>query len=338
MKNHLIKFSSKPEYSGLISFTDNGKQFSRYLEEIFPNLPKNTRKAIASDWRQYCQFCTENSLKPIHEDSEVMGKTILSFVDYQATHLKHNTISRRITSLKTIFQAMNVNNPLVTDIIVKKAVRLKINNISRPAGQAKPLMWETINRHISSLDLNDLLSLRTAIILCLAFDTMCRASELAQIKFEHITRRANGHGSVLIEKSKTDKTAIGSYRFVNSSTLRLIDLWSEKIGIKRGFILRPINGKSRMIYATSQKNGAKAINYSTILNAFKSVGYNDGFTAHSTRVGSALEQIQANISSQKIQLAGGWKSPHMIAYYGRQLDDQTSGSAELAYVKKNLND
>jgi len=333
MKNSLSEMSPDNNLSSQVGFIDNGKQFQRYLEEIFPNLPANTRKALASDWRVYCKFCAQNGYQPIHADYEIMGKTILAFVDSQATKLKHNTISRRITSLKTIFQAMNVSNPLVTDLIVKKAVRLKINQVAKPAGQAKPLMWKTINDHITTLDLDDLLSLRTAIILSLAFDTMCRASELSHIKFEHITRRANGHGSVLIEKSKTDKTAIGSYRFVDTNTLKLIDLWSARTGLKRGFILRPINGKSRNVYPSSKLRDLKPVNYSTILNAFKSIGYDENFTAHSTRVGSALEQIQAKISSQKIQLAGGWKSPHMIAYYGRQLDDQSSGSAELSQLR-----
>jgi len=311
-------------------FTDEGKQFSRYLESIFPNLPANTRKAIASDWRQYCQFCLDHGLKPTSDDMESMSSTILSFVDFQSSKLKVNTISRRIASLKTIFHAMNVPNPIANDLITKEAVKARLKQIASPSGQAIPLARSIIDNYISTLDFNILIELRTALILTLAHDTMCRASELANIKVVNITKRFTGNGSVLIERSKNDKAAIGSYRFIRASTMRILDLWLTKTRISEGHLLRPIHAKSNQVYRLKDGQKSEPINYSTILKAFHSVSGTDTYTAHSARVGSALEQIEAGINSQKIQLAGGWKSPHMIAYYGRQLDDQNSGSAELA--------
>lgn len=311
-------------------FADEGKQFARYLESIFPNLPANTRKAIASDWRQYCVFCLENGLRPTSDDMESMSRTLLSFIDSQSSRLKVNTIQRRITSLKTLFNAMNVVNPISNDLITKEAIRARLKKIASPAGQAKPLARTIIDDYIKTLNFNCLLQLRTALILTLAHDTMCRASEIANIKVENITKRFTGNGSVLIERSKNDKAAIGSYRFIRASTMRIIDLWLAKTQIAEGHLLRPIHAKSNQVYRLKDGQKCEPINYSTILKAFHSVGQTNSYTAHSARVGSALEQIEAGINSQKIQLAGGWKSPYMIAYYGRQLDDQNSGSAELA--------
>ena len=61
------------------------------------------------------------------------------------------------------------------------------------------------------------------------------------------------------------------------------------------------------------------------------------YSAHSTRVGSAVAQREAGIDSGLIMASGGWKSPVMVARYTKEADAQRSGAAKLARMQGGFN-
>lgn len=314
-------------------FTDGGDNFRRYEKEVFHKLPKNSQKALLSDWHIYCRFCQENSFKPTAPSELEMIRTITAFVNFQAVKVKASTLSRRIASIRTMLSIMKVPNPLVSDEILKQNIKYTIANISAPAKQAKPMQIDCLMKIIGELNLSKITELRAAVIIAFAYDTMARASEIRQIKIEHISKKQSGTATVLIERSKTDRSAVGSYRFISNFTLELIDKWLAFTGIRVGYLFQPVNARGNCVWGKDAALEGTPIGYSTILRAYRLACIDQGYSAHSTRVGSALDQISANIPDYKIQLAGGWKSSTMLSYYGRKLDADDNGSAQLAKIQ-----
>lgn len=308
---------------------DDGRQFSRFVDEVFNRLPQNSKKALVCDWRVYVEYCRQNNHSPTSEDSEKAAATITGFLADQAEKVKANTLNRRLASLRKIFSIMRVANPLLTDEVLRMNIKYTIASISAPAKQAVPLNSLALDAALQQLDLSNITQLRAAVMLSLAYDTMARASEIRMVKVEHISRR-NGAGLLLIERSKTDRAAVGSYRYISNTTMALIDRWLARTEITAGYLFRRVAARSNAIPDKSKKHNSEPISYDTVLRVYKMFGGDKSFTAHSTRVGSTLDQISANIPNHKIQMAGGWKNTNMVTYYGRMLDAEESGAAMMA--------
>ncbi len=308
---------------------DDGRQFFRFIDEVFNRLPHNSKKALVCDWRVYVEYCRQNNLPPTSGNNETASATITGFLADQAVKVKANTLTRRLSSLRKIFSIMKVANPLITDDVLRMNIKYTTASISAPAKQAVPLNSLALEAALQKLDLANITQLRAAVMLSLAYDTMARASEIRMVKVEHISRR-NGAGLLLIERSKTDRVAVGSYRYISNSTMALIDRWLTHTGISAGYLFRKVAAKSNAIPGKTKKLNCPPISYDTVLRVYKMFGGEEAFTAHSTRVGSTLDQISANIPNHKIQMAGGWKNTNMVTYYGRMLDAEESGAAMLA--------
>jgi len=56
----------------------------------------------------------------------------------------------------------------------------------------------------------------------------------------------------------------------------------------------------------------------------------EGYSAHSTRVGAAVDQRAAGIATGAVAQSGGWSGDRMVARYTRAVDAGESGAAILA--------
>jgi hypothetical protein len=71
-----------------------------------------------------------------------------------------------------------------------------------------------------------------------------------------------------------------------------------------------------------------------ITRTFQELAPNAGrISAHSTRVGGAVDMVEAGVDVGGIMLAGGWKSPTMVARYSKG-SDARAGAAKLAALQK----
>ena len=75
--------------------------------------------------------------------------------------------------------------------------------------QAYALGWAEIADFVQSAG-EGLRAERERALLCVAYDTMARRSELVALNFEDLTFMPNGSGTVLIRRSKTDTVGQGA--------------------------------------------------------------------------------------------------------------------------------
>ncbi len=86
--------------------------------------------------------------------------------------------------------------------------------------------------------------LRDAALWQLAYDTLCRHSELVTLRMDDVMAAPHGDGmhySMLLRKSKVDKEARGRYLPLRAQIMLSIEQWTNAAKLSEGPILRSID-------------------------------------------------------------------------------------------------
>src|SRR5580692_698640 len=92
--------------------------------------------------------------------------------------------------------------------------------------QALALGWKEIKEFIESAG-EGLRADRERALLCVAYDTMARRSELVAFNVEDVEFMPSGSGTILIRRSKTDQTGEGSRNYLAGDTVKWLKIWLE---------------------------------------------------------------------------------------------------------------
>ena len=120
--------------------------------------------------------------------------------------------------------------------------------------------------------------------------------------------------------SKTDQDGRGVYRYVSPDTYARVMAWAGAWELSGDVPLFPPVSPAAKAARIAPRDVSRFYQ--------RRVGV--AFTAHSTRVGSAVDQLAAGASTAKIMQAGGWKSPAMVARYTEQMALEQGAAAALA--------
>ncbi|MGP0082173.1 MAG: tyrosine-type recombinase/integrase, partial [Steroidobacteraceae bacterium] len=111
--------------------------------------------------------------------------------------------------------------------------------------QALALGWKEIKEFIESAG-EGLRADRERALLCVAYDTMARRSELVAFDLEDVEFMPNGSGTMLIRRSKTDAAGEGAKTYLSQQTVKWLQIWLEHSGIEEGPIFRRLVGRNRV--------------------------------------------------------------------------------------------
>lgn len=188
---------------------------------------------------------------------------------------------------------------------------------------------------------------RDEALLRVAYDTGCRRSELVAIDIAQIDGPdGEGAGTLLIQRSKTDREGEGAYAYLSPATMRAIDRWRRSAGIERGPLFRRIeaylDGSPRTIGDGPLHAGTVTLIYKRRVRAAAAKGLlgkvSDAeldrwvaqVSSHSIRVGVAQDNLAAGESLPAIMQAYRWRDPNMVLRYGAKLAAASGSSARMA--------
>ena len=166
-------------------------------------------------------------------------------------------------------------------------------------------------------------------MLCVAYETLARRSELVALELSDIEFWPNGTGQALIRRSKTDAEGQGRVAYLSQETVKWLTIWLEHAKIVEGAMFRRLVGRGHI---------GGPLNPGSIAPIFKRVaqwiGMPERFVAevsgHSTRVGAAQDLAALDIDLAAITQAGGWKSTRMPLQYAEKVNAARSGMARAA--------
>jgi integrase len=292
------------------------QRLARYAEMSQGAFSPNTLRAIASDTRIFQAWCADTVRPYIPATSDAVA----AFIDDMGQTRKPATVARYVASIDHLHRALDLPPPGAGN-----AARLALRRLRREKGtrqdQAKALRWTTLSKALDRMD-DDLIDLRDAALLCLAYDTFARASELIAFNVGDIQQDIDG-ATAFIRASKTDQEGEGDDRFIAPSTYARIAAWVRAARLEKTdplFIPLGFAAKNDRL-ATGD------------ISAIIARRCGDRYSAHSTRVGAAQDALSAGATTNAIQQAGGWKSERMVLRYGGRIMAKESAAAMLAQVQ-----
>jgi integrase len=288
---------------------------------------KNTQRAQRADGAIFQGFCEAKGLAFF----PAAPATIRAFIEHCVEQQKKPaTIRRYVATIARAHIAAGLSSPCASE-----PVRLALKEMGRVTTsrqrQALALGWKEIKEFIDTAG-EGLRADRERALLCVAYDTMARRSELVAFDLEDVEFMANGSGSILIRRSKTDQAGEGAKGYLSQQTIRWLRIWLESATIKDGALFRRLVGRKRVdgrlhadIIADIYKRVARWIGM-----AAKQVSNVSG---HSVRVGAAQDLLALDIDLGSIMQAGRWKSSRMPMRYGEAVLAARGGMARAAAVQ-----
>jgi len=286
----------------------------------------NTLRAQKADGAIFQAFCDARGKSFLPAEPA----TIRAFIEHEVqAGKKPATIRRYVATIGRAHIGAGLLNPCSGE-----AVRLALKKMGRETSarqtQARALGWREIKEFIASAG-EGLRADRERAMLCVAYETLARRSELVALEVRDIELIPNGTGQALIRRGKTDTEGEGRLAYLSRETMRWLTVWLEHARITEGAVFRRLIGAEQI---------GGALNPGSIAPIFKRVaqwiGIPEKFVAevsgHSTRVGAAQDLAALDIDLAAITQAGGWESTRMPLQYAEKINAARSGMARAAAV------
>ena len=299
------------------------ERINEYTNHAHGALAANTERAYRADTAFFTKWCAEQGLSSLPASPE----TIASFVDDVNQTRKPATVRRYLAGINKLHIAAGLPSPTRDEI-----VRLAVKRMNRMHGtrqeQAAPLNRNVIDKMIAATG-GDLIDLRDVALINLAYDTLCRRSEIVAIDVDDVSTDEDGNGTVLIRRSKTDQEGAGDVRFLAASTIQAIKRWTSAAGISEGALFRSVSKGNKVAARISARDVSRIFKKMACRAAVEA----HWISGHSTRVGASQDMAAAGLGLVEIMQSGGWKSPAMVGRYTERLMARRGAAARLAALQ-----
>jgi integrase len=286
--------------------------------------PPNTLRAWKADWAIYRRFCEASGRLPLPASPEAVAE----FVSVcQSEGKKPATIRRYLATISRAHLAASLASPCASEPVRLALKALGRNHLARQR-QAKALGWAEIKRFVDTAGAGIRAS-RERSLLCVAYDTMARRSELVALNVGDLEFLADGTGRALIRRSKTDQTGEAASAYLSAETVKWLKLWLDSAQITDGALFRRLIGRERV---------GDRLHADQIADIFKRIAAWIGLaveeiaevSGHSIRVGATQDLLALNIDLASVMQAGRWKTTQMPMRYGEQVLAARGGMARAA--------
>ena len=164
---------------------------------------------------------------------------------------------------------------------------------------------------------NNLRGIRDRALLLLAYDSMCRRSELVSLKVMdiHLQELDNkGHMKIRLRKSKTDQELQGGWIHPSERSADAITAWITQAKLDDGYLFRGINNAIDITYELKS---------SQINRIYKRLAKDaklpkeviEHISGHSMRVGAAQDLLKSGASMPMIMNRGRWSKTDTVMRY-----------------------
>lgn len=238
-------------------------------------------------------------------------ETLADFIDRQIERVSIATLKRRLAAIGFAHRLSDLQSPVEASevhLALRRAARLKVRRPKQVLGLTSGLLESILRACPETLG-----GKRDAALIAVGYDTLCRSSELAAMKLDHIVFTSQA-SSVFVARSKGDVEGDGRIGYLSDRCAILLAEWIEAASITSGPLFRGVQGKSV---------GQTELSTSTIRRLIKRSAMRAGIepqvtaqlSGHSMRVGAAQDMMVAGFDSLAIMQSGGWKTPNVVLRY-----------------------
>ncbi len=272
----------------------------------------NTIRAYKSNFEFFINFCDGNKDVAFPAPPE----TVVRYIKHISSgQLKSSSIKIAIASISAIHRFNSEIDPTQhTD--VKIAMRRMYRTLGRFAKQAYGINKDLLEKMIDATD-DSLRGIRNRAILLVAYDTLCRRSELVNLSMEDLKIIHSNNKKIIqltLRKSKTDPEGYGRPLYLSKNTQKAIFEWIKITNIKSGKLFRAIYVKKKI---------KESLNMGQINRIYKNLAGKTNIneknikqiSGHSTRIGAAQDLLSNGFTLLAIMNRGRWSKTDTIMRY-----------------------
>jgi site-specific recombinase XerD len=300
----------------LASAVDQLPQAIKLLQETVQKIEGayaySTIRAYKADFGKFIEFCEKRNEGTL----PALPLSIANFIIKLSNDKRSSAgIRRAICGISTIHKLNRMDDPTKDpDVIIE--MRRMHRKLGRSAKQAGSINLDTLDQMLLATD-DSIRGLRDKALLLVAYDTLCRRSELVslQVKDVKITIK-NGieSTSILLRKSKTDQDSMGKWLRLSKRAGIALTEWLKELPEGQEKIMVSIN----RAYVIGSAVGAGQINriYKKIARA---AGLDESvikeISGHSMRVGAAQDLLSSGASMPTMMQRGRWSKSDTVMRY-----------------------
>ena len=285
------------------------------------SVPASTLRLYQLGQRTFAEWCQSEGIPYDFPAHAVTPEALACFVGHLAREGKSPaTVNAYVSGVARMHRQIGIASPADSQVVKDaKAAHRKAKGARQR--QAAPMRRGMVDAALASLS-GSPLALRNRALIALAYDSMCRASELVALNVSDLVETDRG-AVVFIASSKTDQDAQGDYGFVSPQTFAFLKEWIDAARL---------DPEAPLFVPLSAKAQGERLTRRDVARIFKAhVG--ESLSAHSARVGAAVDQRAAGLSTGDIARSGRWRGEAMPHAYTRHLDPHESGAAKLARMQ-----
>ncbi len=306
-------------YIGQPVIIENNKGLSaKARQSIYVARADNTVDAYASDWKDFCDWCSQQGQAYFPAAPE----TIVNYINDLADNAKANTVARRISALTENYDAAGLTDNPCRMPLVKDALR-GIKRMKGTLQQGKmPILFDDLKEMLRHADGHALEQARDRAILLVGFYGAMRRSEIAALNVEDLRFSRLGL-LITIRNAKTDKSgqgqivAIPAVEDESVDAVRALRHWLQAAGITTGPVFRGFT-KKRSVRKTHISDKSIAL---IVKKYAEAVGMDPkDYGAHSLRHGFATSAAQHKVEERQIMRQTRHKSQAVVRRYIDEAD------------------
>lgn len=228
--NMIINNSSNQESVQLLTKT---------IEKIDGAYSPATIRAYRVDFGDFIKFC--DGLDELALPA--LPKSVVDFIIKLTNSGRSSaSIRRAIAGIASVHKLNRFIDP-TKDPDVMLEMRRMHRKLGRASHQALGVTAEILEKMLNATESN-IKGIRDRALLLVAYDTLCRRSELVALRVEDVrTKVINGveNTTILLRKSKTDQDAIGRWLHLSKRTQVALHEWLNQLDAETGPLFRGIN-------------------------------------------------------------------------------------------------
>lgn len=284
---------------------DKLEKIKYYIEH---SKSENTRRAYASDWKEYTLWCEHHQLQSMPASVETVGM----YLSDLAGNNKLSTIKRKLSSISSAHKFKNQPNPTKHHNIhlIIEGIRRKHGGRQEPK---KALLLTVLQDIVDEIDTSTIIGVRDKALILSGFALASRRSELVALNKEDLEFNNLGV-DVRIKDNKTaqeDLVKAIVYAKNDYCPVSALQEWLQKANIEEGPMFRSIDRHGNINGRLSSKAVALIIK-----KYVGKLGLDiDEFSAHSLRSGLATSAAALGMNDTSIMKQTGHKTREMIDRY-----------------------
>jgi len=289
---------------------------TKTIEKIDGAYSPATIRAYRVDFGEFIKFCDGIDEAALPTQPHNVVDFIIKLTNSGRSSA---SIRRAIAGIASVHKLNRFTDP-TKDPDVMLEMRRMHRKLGRASHQALGVTAEILEKMLNATESN-LKGIRDRALLLVAYDTLCRRSELVALRVEDVrTKVINGveNTTILLRKSKTDQDAIGRWLHLSKRTQFALNEWLKQLNAETGPLFRGINSGQHIM----QTLGAGQIN--RIYKKIAKVSEIDSVLAgkisgHSMRVGHAQDLVSSGASLPIIMSMGRWSKSDTVMRYVEQI-------------------